>query len=41
MELARTLDHVGPLARSVEDVAIIFDAIVEGTAMTPHPLKEI
>ena len=27
MELARTLDHVGPLARSVEDVAIIFDAI--------------
>ena len=39
MELARTLDHVGPLARSVEDVAIIFDVIAGRDDLDPTSLK--
>ena len=40
MELAQTLDHVGPLARSVEDVAILFDAISGRDALDPTSLQQ-
>ena len=40
MELAQTLDHVGPLARSVEDVAILFDAISGRDALDPTSLRQ-
>ncbi len=40
MDLARTLDHVGPLARSVEDVAILFDAIVGRDGLDPTSLSQ-
>ena len=40
MELAQTLDHVGPLARSVEDVAILFDAISGEDALDPTSLRQ-
>lgn len=32
--LAPTLDHVGPMARGVEDVAILFDVLAERSAST-------
>ena len=35
MELAGTLDHVGPMTRSVEDAAIIFDAVAGEDAFDP------
>ena len=38
MELSRTFDHVGPLARRVEDVAIMLDAIAGADANDPTTL---
>ena len=39
MELAGTLDHVGPMTRSVEDAAIIFDAVAGEDTFDPTSLN--
>ena len=39
--LAVTLDHAGPLARSVADAAIVLDAICEREARTPNFYREL
>jgi len=38
--LSRTLDHVGPLCRSVEDAAIVYDAIRGATPSQAPPRRE-
>lgn len=35
--LSRTLDHVGPLARSVEDAAIVYDVLQGAATEAPRP----
>jgi len=42
--LSRTMDHVGPLCRSVEDAAILYDALrgeTPATAATPRDARSI
>jgi len=39
--LALTLDHAGPLARSVADAAIVLDAICEREARTPNFYRDL
>ena len=40
LELAATLDHVGPLTRSVKDAAIVFEAITGFDENDPTGIKE-
>ncbi|HEU5300489.1 MAG TPA: amidase, partial [bacterium] len=39
--LSQTLDHVGPMARTVEDTAILFGAVAAGPWAVPSPVEEI
>jgi len=36
--LSRTLDHAGPLARTVADAALVYSALVERTPAAPEPV---
>lgn len=39
--LSWTLDHVGPMTRTVEDAAILFGAVADHTAVVPSPADEL